>query len=65
MKCFVCAKAHHLRSSTSVVIGLYNWQGSEASETVLGVDNAKSGIYSMYVYIYVWIVRMPLNNDKY
>ncbi len=27
-----------------------------ASETVLGVDNAKSGI--CYIYMYVWMVRM-------
>ncbi len=32
--------ARHLCSSTSLVY----WRASEASETVLGVDNAKSGI---------------------
>ncbi len=30
------------------------WRASEASETVLGVDNAKSGI----CYMYVWMVRI-------
>ncbi len=33
------------------------WRARVASETVFGVDNAKSGI--CYVCIYVWIVRMP------
>ncbi len=28
------------------------WRVSEASEILLGVDNAKSGICLMYVYIY-------------
>ncbi len=32
------------------------WRASEASETVLGVDNAKSGI--CYICMYVWMVRM-------
>ncbi len=31
-----------------------------ASETVLGVDNAKSGI----CYMYVWIVRMPFKRVR-
>ncbi len=31
-----------------------------ASETVLGVDNAKSGLcYICMLYMYVWMVRMP------
>ncbi len=35
------------------------WRASEASETVLGVDNAKSGIcYIIYICMYVWMVRM-------
>ncbi len=36
------------------------WRASVASETVLGVDNAKSGICYIYIYIcmYVWMVRM-------
>ncbi len=34
-----------------------------ASETVLGVDNAKSGI-CIYVCIYVWIVRMPFKRAR-
>ncbi len=29
-----------------------------ASETVLGVDNAKSGICYIYICMYVWMVRM-------
>ncbi len=33
-----------------------SWRSSEASETVLGVDNAKSGICYMYV---CGMVRMP------
>ncbi len=35
----------------------YYWRASVASETVLGVDNAKSGICYMYVGWYV----CPLN----
>ncbi len=34
------------------------WRASEASETVLGVDNAKSGINMLYICMYVWMVRM-------
>ncbi len=30
---------------------MYNWRASEASETVLGVVNAKSGICYMYVWM--------------
>ncbi len=30
-----------------------SWRASEASETVLGVDNAKSGICYIYIYMYV------------
>ncbi len=32
------------------------WRASEASETVLGVDNAKSGICYIYVCMYGWYV---------
>ncbi len=35
-----------------------------ASETVLGVDKAKSGICSMYIYIYIYMYGLyvcPLN----
>ncbi len=33
-----------------------SWRASVASETVLGVDNAQSGICSMYIiYIYIYI----------
>ncbi len=43
-----------------------SWRASEASETVLGVDNAKSGICYMYICIcmYVWIVRMPFKRAR-
>ncbi len=43
-----------------------NWRASEASETVLGVDNAKSGICYIYIYVcmYVWIVRMPFKRAR-
>ncbi len=50
-------------SSTPLVY----WRVSGASETVLGVDNAKSGIcYYVYMYIcmYVWIVRMPFKRAR-
>ncbi len=30
-----------------------SWRASVASETVLGVDNAKSGICYIYIYMYV------------
>ncbi len=36
-----------------------SWRASEVSETVLGVNNAKSGICCMYICMYVWMVRMP------
>ncbi len=32
------------------------WRASVASETVLGVDNAKSGICYIYVCMYGWYV---------
>ncbi len=48
--------ARHLCSSTPLVY----WRASEASETVLGVDNAKSGICYMYIWMYGWYV-CPLN----
>ncbi len=35
-----------------------SWRASVASETVLGVDNAKSGICYLYICMYVWMVRM-------
>ncbi len=31
------------------------WRASEASETVLGVDNAKWGICYIYIYVYVFM----------
>ncbi len=34
----------------------FNWRASVASETVLGVDNAKSGICYIYVCMYGWYV---------
>ncbi len=36
----------------------HNWRASVASETVLGVDNAKSGIILCYIYVcmYGWYV---------
>ncbi len=37
-------------------IGDVYWRASEASETVLGVDNAKSGICYIYVCMYGWYV---------
>ncbi len=33
-----------------------SWRASEASETVLGVDNAKSGICYIYLCMYGWYV---------
>ncbi len=45
-------------------IGDVYWRASEASETVLGVDNAKSGICYMYICIYVCMYGLyvcPLN----
>ncbi len=38
-----------------------SWRASEASETVLGVDNAKSGICYIYICMYVWMVLCSLN----
>ncbi len=43
-----------LKHTTSLFI----WRASVASETVLGVDNAKSGICYIYICMYVWMVRM-------
>ncbi len=40
----------HTTSCIYVCLFIY-WRASEASETVLGVDNAKSGICYMYVCI--------------
>ncbi len=34
-------------------IGDVYWRASVASETVLGLDNAKSGICYIYIYMYV------------
>ncbi len=36
------------------------WRASGANETVLGVDNAKSGTCYMYICMYGWYV-CPLN----
>ncbi len=44
-----------LKHTTSLFI---YWRASVASETVLGVDNAKSGICYIYICMYVWMVRM-------
>ncbi len=44
-------RARHYPGVTQLKIGDVCWRASEASETVLGVDNAKSGICSMYVYM--------------
>ncbi len=44
-------------SSPFVLKHSTSWRASGASETVLVVDNAKSGI----CYMYVWMIRMPLN----
>ncbi len=41
-----------LTGVTQSKIGDVCWRASEASETVLGVDNAKSGI--CYMYICMW-----------
>ncbi len=41
-----------------------SWRASEASETVLGVDNAKSGICYIYVCMYGWMVRMPFKRAR-
>ncbi len=35
-----------------------SYRASEASEILLGVDNAKSGICYIYICMYVWMVRM-------
>ncbi len=35
-----------------------SWRASVASETVLGVNNAKSGICYIYICMYVWMVRI-------
>ncbi len=40
-----------------VCMYVYYWRASVASETVLGVDNAKSGICYI-ICMYVWMVRM-------
>ncbi len=42
-----------LKHTTSLFI---YWRASVASETVLGVDNAKSGICYIYVCMYGWYV---------
>ncbi len=44
-----------LTGVTQSKIGDVCWR---ASETVLGVDNAKSGICYIYICMYVWMVRM-------
>ncbi len=47
--------AMHLRYSSAPLV---YWRASVASETVLGVDNAKSGICYIYIYVcmYGWYV---------
>ncbi len=47
-----------LTGVTQLKIGDVCWRASEASETVLGVDNAKSGICYIYICMYVWMVRV-------
>ncbi len=37
-----------------------SWRASGASETVLGVDNAKSGICYMYIWMYGWYVALQM-----
>ncbi len=49
-----------LTGVTQLKIGDVCWRASEVSETVLGVDNAKSGICYMYVCMYGLYV-CPLN----
>ncbi len=44
-----------LTGVTQSKIGDVYWR---VSETVLGVDNAKSGICYIYICMYVWMVRM-------
>ncbi len=53
-----------LTGVTQLKIGDVCWRASEARETVLGVDNAKSGICYMYICMYVWIVRMPFKRAR-
>ncbi len=62
---FVYWRARH-SGVTKLKIGDVCWRGSGASETVLGVDNAKSGICYIYIYVcmYVWIVRMPFKRAR-
>ncbi len=43
----------HINSIYFVYSNLTYWRASVASETVLGVDNAKSGICYIYIYMYV------------
>ncbi len=53
----VCLKraCETLTGVTQLKIRDVCWRASEASETVLGVDNAKSGICYMYVCMYGWM----------
>ncbi len=44
---------HYQARSPFVLKHTTSWQASVASETVLGVDNAKSGICYIYVCMYV------------
>ncbi len=56
-----------LTGVTQLKIGdvcLFIWRASEASETVLGVDNAKSGICYIYICMYVWMVRMLFKHAR-
>ncbi len=50
-----------LTGVTQSKIGDVYWRASEASETVLGVDNAKSGIYYMYI---ILIARVRVQYGK-
>ncbi len=48
---------------TQLKIGDICWRASEASESALGVDNAKSGICYMYIlciYVYMYVCMYGL-----
>ncbi len=51
----ICWRAN-VSGVTQLKIGDICWRASVASETVLGVDNAKSGICYIYVCMYGWYV---------
>ncbi len=46
---FFCKKSLLARHAFALFERTTSWRASEASETVLGVDNAKSGICYMYI----------------